>query len=101
MRAVNTRVLPEPAPASTSNGPPWWTVAGARGSRLGQDACVDGPHCPPDSGARPGALAHLRGDLYQQGGGGDAGPGRDLARCRSARPVDWDVPLPVRAAVAA
>src|SRR5438309_1849298 len=29
MRWVSTRVLPEPAPATTSNGPPGWTTASA------------------------------------------------------------------------
>ena len=27
MREVRTRVLPVPAPASTSSGPPWWVTA--------------------------------------------------------------------------
>src|SRR5437588_88436 len=81
--------------------PPGWTVTGPRRSRLGQDPRVDGPHRPPDPGARRGSLADLRGHVHQQGGGRDAGPGGGVARCRSARSVDRDVPLALGAAAAA
>ena len=70
MRLVRTLVLPEPAPATTSSGPPSWTTAsccwGLRprrilsireppGSRIGGLAPVRAPSRPAPSAPRPPA----------------------------------------------
>src|SRR5690554_1306051 len=63
MRWVSTRVLPEPAPATMSSGPPWCSTAsrccglspstsesGSSGARVG----ASGAKCSGSSGASPG-----------------------------------------------
>ncbi len=61
MRRVSTRVLPEPAPATTSNGAPSWTTASRCGSLS-----------PSSSSSRVGRL-RFRGVPSSSGAGSAAG----------------------------
>ena len=52
--------------------------AGAGRCRFGQDPGAGAPYRLADAGGTLFTLLHHRGDLYQQGGGRDARPGRKV-----------------------
>ena len=71
MRRVSTLVLPEPAPATTSNGPPRWTTAARWGRVSPSSSAAAATAIPPPAGigqvvagglerqGDPGRLRHL------------------------------------------
>ena len=72
-------------------------AADPRRRRLGQDPRADPPDRLPGRDRRRQAERDPRDHVHEQGGGGDARPGRAARRPARARDVGDDVPLRLRA----